>query len=129
MVGAKIAITINKRGAKEVFEHFSVVIWDINNLLYLCGGNRELIHLLLKSIPYPFSNIEAEKPVDMIDEILEFVPDTSISSLTEYISQNRIYVTEKYLLPVALRNVAFIISRKGFDHNAAKAALSCLREN
>lgn len=201
---------------KEIFERFSVVIWDIKNLLYLCSGNRELIHLLLKSIPYPSLKLEAEKPIDMIDEVLEFAPDTSISSLAEnyqtklenckagkinkadkkyealcteiikylfdteffkiseqhktddemfrmdllcslkgttefwkfliafyhtkfvvfeyknysdYIPQNLIYVTEKYLFPVALRNVAFIISRKGFDQNATKAALGCLREN
>lgn len=45
------------------------------------------------------------------------------------ISQNLIYITEKYLFPIALRNVAFIISRKGFDDSAEKAALGCLREN
>ena len=42
----------------------------------------------------------------------------------EPISQNLIYITEKYLFPVA-----FIISRKGFDLNAQKAALGCLRES
>lgn len=47
----------------------------------------------------------------------------------EPISQNLIYITEKYLFPVALRNVAFIISRKGFDLNSQKAALGCLRES
>lgn len=45
------------------------------------------------------------------------------------ISQNLIYITEKYLFPAVLRNVAFIISRKGFDSNAQNAALGCLREN
>lgn len=45
------------------------------------------------------------------------------------ISQNLIYITEKYLFPVALRNVAFIVSRKGFDQNAENAALGCLRES
>ena len=48
---------------------------------------------------------------------------------SDFISQNYIYITEKYLFPVALRNVAFIVSRKGFDKNASKAALGCLREN
>lgn len=48
---------------------------------------------------------------------------------SDYISQNLIYITEKYLFPVALRNVAFIISRVGFDPNAEKAALGCLKEN
>jgi len=45
------------------------------------------------------------------------------------ISQNLVYVTEKYLFPIALRNVAFIISRKGFDKNAYNASIGCLREN
>lgn len=48
---------------------------------------------------------------------------------SDYISQNLIYTTEKYLFPVALRNVAFIVSRKGFDENAENAALGCLRES
>lgn len=48
---------------------------------------------------------------------------------SDYIPQNLIYLTEKYLFPIALRNVAFIISRKGFDPNAEKAALGCLRES
>lgn len=48
---------------------------------------------------------------------------------SDYISQNLIYITEKYLFPVALRNVAFIISRKGFDSNAQKATLGCLKES
>lgn len=45
------------------------------------------------------------------------------------IEQNLIYVTEKYLFDSALRNVAFIISRKGFDDNAQKAAVGILREH
>ena len=48
---------------------------------------------------------------------------------SDYISQNLIYITEKYLFPVALRNVAFIISRKGFDLNAQKATFGCLKES
>lgn len=37
---------------------------------------------------------------------------------SEEISQNLIFITEKYLYPAALRNVAFIISRYGLDKNA-----------
>lgn len=48
---------------------------------------------------------------------------------SENVTQNDIYVTEKYLFSVALRNVAFIISRKGFDKNARNAALGSLREH
>lgn len=37
---------------------------------------------------------------------------------TEKISQNLVFITSKYLYPSALRNVAFIISRKGLENNA-----------
>ena len=45
------------------------------------------------------------------------------------IDQNLIYITEKYLFNAALRNVAIIISRKGFSKNAEAAARGCLKEN
>ncbi len=45
------------------------------------------------------------------------------------ITQNLIYITEKYLFKPALRNVAIIISRKGFDDHAGDVALGCLKEN
>ena len=35
----------------------------------------------------------------------------------------------KIFVPGPLRNVAFLISRKGFDSNAEKAALGCLKES
>ena len=44
------------------------------------------------------------------------------------IEQNLIYVTDKYLFNPVLRNVAFILSRKGFNNNAQKAALGILKE-
>ncbi len=44
------------------------------------------------------------------------------------IDQNLIYITEKYLYNAALRNVAIIISRKGFSPNAHKAATGILTE-
>ena len=44
------------------------------------------------------------------------------------ISQTEIFTTEKYLYPKALRNVAFIISRKGADDNAIKVTKGILRE-
>ena len=47
----------------------------------------------------------------------------------ERIQQNLIYTTEKYLFDAALRNVAFILSRKGFDPGARSAALGCLKED
>lgn len=45
------------------------------------------------------------------------------------LSQNLIYITEKYLFHAALRNVAILISRKGFHKNALDAAMGCLKEN
>lgn len=47
----------------------------------------------------------------------------------EQITQKDIHTTEKYLYEKALRKVAIIISRKGADMNAQKAARGCLREN
>lgn len=43
--------------------------------------------------------------------------------------QNLIYVTEKYLFNAALRNVAIIISREGFQNSANIAAMGSLKEN
>ncbi len=44
------------------------------------------------------------------------------------IDQNNIVITEKYLNPYTLRNVAIIISRKGFSSNAKKLAISELHK-
>ena len=201
---------------KEVYNQFGVIIWDINNLIYLCEQNKSLLQLLNRYIPYPFLGLKGEKPLGMKDEkkavvieedhpslsetyikrleacrpgklegadkqyeaicteIIKYLFGTEFFRMSEqhktedemfrmdllcslkgttefwkflitfyrtkfvvfeyknysdYISQNLIYLTEKYLFPVALRNVAFIISRKGFGTNAEKAALGCLREN
>lgn len=43
--------------------------------------------------------------------------------------QNMIFITEKYLFNATLRNVAIIISRKGFAKNALVAAVGCLKES
>lgn len=45
------------------------------------------------------------------------------------IDQNLIYITEKYLYNAVLRNVAIVVSRMGFSHNALKAATGILTEN
>ena len=45
------------------------------------------------------------------------------------IDQNLIYITEKYLYNAVLRNVAIIISRRGFSYNAHKAATGILTES
>ena len=48
---------------------------------------------------------------------------------SDEVSQNPVCITEKYLSSMALRNVAFIISRKGFDKSAQKVALKSLKEH
>lgn len=48
---------------------------------------------------------------------------------TKQLAQNLIYITEKYLFNAALRNVAIIVSRKGFSRNAGVASLGCLKED
>lgn len=48
---------------------------------------------------------------------------------TKEIDQNLIYITEKYLYDSALRNVAVIVSRKGFSKSAKFAAEGCLKEH
>ena len=48
---------------------------------------------------------------------------------SEEIDQNLIYITEKYLFDAALRNVAIIISHKGFSESAKFAAEGCLKEH
>lgn len=45
------------------------------------------------------------------------------------LQQNIVFITEKYLFNPALRNVAIIISRKGFSKAASAAAISCLKEH
>lgn len=46
-----------------------------------------------------------------------------------FLQQNLIYTTEKYLFNAALRNVAIIVSRKGFSKGAYFAACGCLKES
>ncbi|MDB2439527.1 restriction endonuclease [Hellea sp.] len=47
---------------------------------------------------------------------------------TQEISQQEIYSTEKYLLPIAMRSTAIIISRKGMNKNALRVCAGALRE-
>lgn len=207
---------IDDESQKEIYEKYNITIWDINNLIYLCEGSKELLNLLASCIPYPLFEIKATKPFNVENKLNDIIIDVKDISLAEmyqnklenckpgkyakadkkyeaicteiikylfeteffrvseqhktedemfrmdllcslkgtsefwkflitfyhtkfvvfeyknysdYISQNLIYITEKYLFPAVLRNVAFIISRKGFDPNAEKAALGCLKES
>lgn len=48
---------------------------------------------------------------------------------TAPLSQKEIYTTEKYLYGTALRKVAILVSRSGYDGHALQAAKGSLREN
>lgn len=48
---------------------------------------------------------------------------------SDKITQKEIYTTERYLYSKALRNVAIIIAKNGFDENSIWAAKGSLREN
>jgi hypothetical protein len=45
------------------------------------------------------------------------------------VNQTQIYTTEKYLFRLALRNVSFLVTRKGVSENADKAINGVLRES
>lgn len=207
---------IDEDSQNEIYKRHHIVVWDIDNLLYLCEENKKLISLLTSCLSYPSLELKPKKPINVEFKWKEIISDDEETSLvkkymealekckpgkieksdkkfehicteiiktlfgteffrvseqhrtndemfrmdllcslkgttafweflisfyhtkfvvfeyknySDYISQNLIYITEKYLFPIALRNVAFIISRKGFDQNAKKAALGCLRES
>jgi hypothetical protein len=50
-------------------------------------------------------------------------------NFTDKISQQQIYLTERYLYPRALRSTAFIIARNGANEGAVAAAKGALREH
>ena len=203
---------------EDIYRRRNIIIWDISNLIYLCGDDKKLRELLIRAIPYSRENLEEHEPVDNIlqreliasdikstetsytekfmkeleackagnkdkndkryeelcteivkylfgaeffkmseqhkteDEMFRMDLLCSLKGTTEfwkfliqfyntkfvvfeyknysaYVPQNMIYVTEKYLFSAALRNVAIIISRHGFDSNAQKAAFGCLKEH
>ena len=48
---------------------------------------------------------------------------------SEEITQKEVYTTERYLYQKALRNVAILIAKNGFDKNSLSASKGSLREN
>lgn len=77
--------------------------------------------------------IKHGKQPEFFDTIKEFFRTKYIvfefKNYKEAVTQEEIYTTEKYLYQKALRSVAIIVSRKGADKNALRAARGCLREN
>lgn len=204
---------IEKDLQEEIYRKHEIIIWNINNIIYLCDNNQFLLDLLNNNIPFSITGIRPEAPLKFIasdyktrdvsdtpadliekldncdsgnndsndkkyenicsniikmlfnsefykvseqhktkDEMFRMDLLCSLKETTGFwqflmnfyktkfvvfefknysdnISQNLIYITEKYLFSAALRNVAFIVSRKGFNENAQKAVMGCLKEN
>lgn len=92
-------------------EHFRM---DLIGSLKITQNNDESMHPLWRMLVQHYNSHFV---------VFEF------KNYTEKIGQNLIYITEKYLFDAALRNVAFIISRKGFSDAAKFAAEGCLKEH
>ena len=92
-------------------EHFRM---DLIGALKITQNNDESMHPLWQMLVQHYNSHFI---------IFEF------KNYTDKIDQNLIYITEKYLFDAALRNVAFIISRKGFSDAAKFAAEGCLKEH
>ena len=92
-------------------EHFRM---DLIGALKITQNNDESMHPLWQMLVQHYNSHFV---------VFEF------KNYTDKIDQNLIYITEKYLFDAALRNVAFIISRKGFSDSAKFAAEGCLKEH
>ena len=92
-------------------EHFRM---DLIGSLKINQSNEESMHPLWQMLVQHYNSHFV---------VFEF------KNYSKAIDQNLIYITEKYLFDAALRNVAFIISRKGFSESAKFAAEGCLKEH
>lgn len=92
-------------------EHFRM---DMIGSLKISQKNEESMHPLWKMLVQHYNSHFV---------VFEF------KNYSKEIDQNLIYITEKYLFDAALRNVAIIISRKGFSKSAKFAAEGCLKEH
>ena len=206
---------VDENTKAEIAKDYGIIVWDIKNLLYLCGGNIGLLNELEQITSYSLTGIRPVQPIEInfsakqeapsafeinyelqlierlnncktgrtdkadkeyekiCAEIISYLFKNEFSQFSEQystkddmfrmdiicglkgtvafwkflinyyntkfvvfecknyshkIEQNLIYVTDKYLFNPVLRNVAFIISRKGFSANAQKAALGILKE-
>ncbi len=99
------------RQHKTKNEHFRM---DLIGSLKINQSNEESMHPLWQMLVQHYNSHFV---------VFEF------KNYSKEIDQNLIYITEKYLFDAALRNVAFIISRKGFSKSAKFAAEGCLKEH
>lgn len=213
-----------------IYEKYSIIVWDIGNLVFYCKGNSFLLKLLSQITYFPIDYIEGQeskeavlakllllpKENEIISEVEKEISNTNklierlkfckagnkdsrkyeivceeiirilfesnyfniltsqhktrdkyfrmdligalkinqdndnnmhplwqmlvqhynshfivfeFKNYSKLIDQNLIYITEKYLFDAALRNVAIIISRKGFSKSAEFAAQGSLKEH
>ena len=99
------------RQHKTKDEHFRM---DLIGSLKINQSNEESMHPLWQMLVQHYNSHFV---------VFEF------KNYSKEIDQNLVYITEKYLFDAALRNVAFIISRKGFSKSAKFAAEGCLKEH
>lgn len=99
------------RQHKTKDEHFRM---DLIGALKINQNNEESIHPLWQLLVQHYNSHFV---------VFEF------KNYAKEIDQNLIYITEKYLYDSALRNVAVIVSRKGFSKSAKFAAEGCLKEH
>lgn len=92
-------------------EHFRM---DLIGSLKINQNNEESMHPLWQMLVQHYNSHFV---------VFEF------KNYSKEIDQNLIYITEKYLFDAALRNVAIIVSRKGFSKSAKFAAEGCLKEH
>ena len=53
---------IDEKIQNEIYEQSNVIVWSINNLIYLCEEEKKLLDLLASYIPYSLLNLESRKP-------------------------------------------------------------------
>ena len=74
---------VDEESQNEIYNRFNVIIWDINNLIYLCEGKKELLNLLISCIPYPSLDLKAKKPLNVKREQREVIREETEISLVE----------------------------------------------
>lgn len=55
-----VSCKVDKFLKEKIFNETKIEIWDISNLLYLCGNSQMLMQKLSMYIPFPISNIKPE---------------------------------------------------------------------
>ena len=56
---------IDEKIQNEIYEQTNVIVWSINNLIYLCEEKKKFLDLLASCIPYRLLNLESRKPQEI----------------------------------------------------------------